>query len=56
MCQYCGVDTSTCGKVCGRGIEDKDRRWIVERHNELRKFVAEGNEKRGAPGKEALDY
>ena len=49
MCKYCGFNVDKCnGAVCHRGFprqEDKDA--ILDRHNELRRKVAKGEEIQG---------
>ena len=45
MCRYCGTGSS-CVKVLSRGIRPSDADLIVREHNELRRRVAKGEEKR----------
>ena len=45
MCRYCGT-ASSCGKVLSRRIHLSDADSIVREHNDLRRKVAKGEEKR----------
>jgi len=53
MCLYCGVNEKQCGnKICNLGITDPaDIKTIVDKHNQLRRRVAKGLEKKGKEGK-----
>jgi len=48
-CEYCGVNTAQCGyQICALGITDeKEKAIIVDKHNELRRKVAKGEETQG---------
>ena len=52
MCRFCGVNTDQCGsQICVLGItSDEDQAAIVNKHNELRRKVAKGEENRGVTG------
>ena len=54
MCQYCGVNGGQCGSnMCAMGITDEEEKKIlVDKHNELRKHLAKGEETRGVNGTE----
>jgi len=52
MCRFCGVNTGQCGsQICTLGItSDEDKAAIVNKHNELRRKVAKGEETQGVKG------
>jgi hypothetical protein len=49
-CTYCGVNVAACNKLCERTLSDADIKVIVDKHNELRRKVAKGQETRGVGG------
>ena len=52
MCQYCGANTDQCGaQTCSRAIMTAEEKAVlVDKHNELRRKVAKGQESQGSPG------
>ena len=54
MCRYCGVNGDQCkSNMCSMGITDEEeKKIIVDKHNELRRYLAEGKETRGVNGTE----
>ncbi|XP_071648379.1 venom allergen 3-like [Temnothorax longispinosus] len=51
MCRYpSSRPAGACGQVSSVGFSDAERKAIVNKHNELRRKVASGQEKRGNPG------
>ena len=57
MITYCGTNPTLCGSICSRGItEQTDIDTIVNKHNELRSYVAQGKETQGVtPQPKATD-
>ena len=43
MCMYCGVG-STCDTVYANSLTDAEKQEILDKHNELRSKVANGQE------------
>ncbi|XP_026672563.1 venom allergen 5 2-like [Ceratina calcarata] len=39
-----------CGNILSKGLKDWEKKLIVDRHNELRAYVAQGFEIQGRPG------
>ncbi|XP_018377396.1 PREDICTED: venom allergen 3-like isoform X2 [Trachymyrmex cornetzi] len=50
MCKYSSKPAKECGQTSRTGLTDKEKKEIVDKHNELRQKVASGAEKRGNPG------
>ncbi|XP_011705977.1 PREDICTED: venom allergen 3-like, partial [Wasmannia auropunctata] len=50
MCQYSSRPAAACGDSYSIGLSDAEKRTIVNKHNELRRKVASGQETRGKPG------
>ena len=44
MCKYCGFSEKCNGNVCYRGFPQESKDAILDRHNELRRKVAKGEE------------
>ena len=44
MCKYCGFSEKCNGNVCYRGFPQDSKDAILDRHNELRRKVAKGEE------------
>ena len=45
MCKYCGFNEEKCNdNVCYRGFPQDSKDAILDRHNELRRKVAKGEE------------
>ena len=44
MCLYKGVNTGKCEKVVSRGISPDEIVAVVDAHNELRQYVADGHQ------------
>ena len=48
LCAYCGIDTTKCKTIEERIVDDKDdQQKLVDLHNNFRRIVAKGLEKRG---------
>jgi hypothetical protein len=45
MCTNCGVNANACfNDFCQHGLSDAEKTDIVDKHNELRSLVANGNQ------------
>ena len=43
MCMYCGIG-SNCNSVFTRGLNDAEKKELLDKHNELRAKVANGQQ------------
>ena len=50
MCKYKGIGKACLGKVCARGLTKEQKAEILQKHNELRRRVAKGQEHLGVNG------
>ncbi|XP_011054174.1 PREDICTED: venom allergen 3-like [Acromyrmex echinatior] len=50
MCKYSSKPAKECGQIKLTGLTKAEKKAIVDKHNELRRYVASGKETRGKPG------